>query len=175
MYSCAVCILHNIREQCLHSLWCEWLPQAHYTHLYMASLHSSPLCHLLVRLAQSCPMSEAMYLLALAVQSSSISFSLLRKKMGLGYHYPLAAPSLRTQALRSVVLKPLPGDMTREVWKRRGAAFISHPLVSSFFHGYYPLNACNSSPSWERCFFTPVNCLLKYSSSPFPLSINQLH
>ena len=53
-----------------------------------------------------------------------------------------------------------------------------HPS-SSFFHGLkeisYQSDTCVSSPSWERRFFIPLSCLLKYSSSPFPPSTHKLH
>lgn len=131
------------------------------------------------RVGAALSMSETVCLLALAVQSPSINFSLLRKKMGLRHHYPFVVRSQRTQALKFVVHKPLPGDVTREGWKRGVEASISNPPTSSFFHGLkeisYQSDTCVSSPSWERRFFISLSCLLKYSSSPFPPSTNKLH
>lgn len=90
-----------------------------YTPIYdIPTLRS--LCHLLIELALSYPVSETVCLLSLAVQSPSTSFSLLRKNMALRHHDPFVVPSLRTQALKLVVLKPLLGDVTREAGRGEG-------------------------------------------------------
>ena len=60
------------------------------TYVYMPT-HKS-LCHLLIGLVQPCPVSETVCLLALAVQSPSTNFSLLRKKKGSETSLALCCP-----------------------------------------------------------------------------------
>ena len=128
-----------------------------YTPIYdIPTLRS--LCHLLIELAPSYPMSETVCLLSLAVQSPSTSFSLLRKNMDLRHHDSFVVPSLRTQTLKLVVPQASPRRHDQRGWKRGGDASIPNPPISSFFHGLkeisYQSDTCVSSPSWEMRFFS---------------------
>lgn len=136
------------------------------------------LCRLLIELAPSYPMSETVCLLSLAVRFPSKSFSLLRKNMGLRHHDPFVVPE-KDPSPEAWCPQASPRRQEQRGWKRGGDVSIPNAPISSFFHGLkeisYQSDTCISSPSWERHFFIPLSCLLKYSSSPFPPSINKLH
>ena len=147
------------------------------TYVYIPT-HKS-LCHLLIGLAQPCPVSETVCLLALAVQSPSTNFSLLRKKNWSETSLPLCYPKPKDPSSDICCPQVSPRRRDQRGLEKGTGCIISNPPTSSFFHGLkeisYQSDTCVSSPSWERRFFIPLSCLLKYSSSPFPPSTHKLH
>lgn len=103
----------------------------------------------------------------------------IKEKHGSETSWPLCCPQPKDPSPEACCPQASPRRRDQRGWKRGGDASIPNPPISSFFHGLkeisYQSDMCVSSPSWERHFFIPLSCWLKYSSSPFPPSVNKLH